>query len=205
MTSSSTTTFARSAASADRTSMSSSTFSRIARRPRAPVSRFSALRRSARSDVLAELELDAFHLEELVVLLASARSSARSGCGPAPLRRARRASRRPAGGRRTPGSGRTGSGRPARRRGAGRCRAGAAFLLAHFGLEADAALVGCAFDDLLETDERAAADEQDVAPCRSGCTPAAGACGRPAAAPRRSCPRASSAAPAARLRRRRRA
>ena len=49
--------------------MSSSTCSRIVRRPRAPVLRLSALRAIAAQRVLAELELDAFHVEQLAELL----------------------------------------------------------------------------------------------------------------------------------------
>ena len=49
--------------------VSSSTFSRIVRRPRAPVLRCIAFCATAAQRVLAELELDAFHVEQLAVLL----------------------------------------------------------------------------------------------------------------------------------------
>ena len=141
---------------------SSSTCSRIERRPRAPVLRASALRAIARSAQLADLELDAFHAEHLLVLLDQRVLRLDQDLDQRRLVELveRRHDRQPADelGNQAELDQVLGLG--------ARAAAIVMFLRSSgtrdFGAEADAGLRRALADDLLQPVERAAADEQDV-------------------------------------------
>ena len=182
--------------------MSSITSSTIDRRPRAPVSFSMARSAIARSAAVGELQLGVLHREQRLVLLDQGvlRLGQDADQGVDVQRPQRRDDRQPAD--------ELGDHAELEEVVAGDLlQQVAQFHLVVAGAllaEADGPLAQPPADDVVQADERAAADEQDVAWCPSGCTAARDACGRPGAARWRRCLRASSAGPAARPRRTRR-